>query len=58
MNEEEIEGLLDEADLEGKVFIFTICFILQNILEIRFLFLRFQEKNKHFFMMKRRANQE
>ena len=58
LNEEEIEGLLDEADLEGKVFIFTIFFILQNFLEIRFLFLRFQEKNKQFFMLKRRANQE
>ena len=38
LNEEEIEGLLDEADLEGKVFIFRIFFILPNFLEIRFYF--------------------
>ena len=31
LNEEEIEGLLDEADLEGKVFIFTIFFYLTKL---------------------------
>ena len=38
LNEEEIEGLLDEADLEGKVFIFTIFLSYKTFQKLGFYF--------------------